>query len=718
MSCLGIHQYVVAPRHVALSAIGSRRRNVRLARRPSVGVGGGDKSVVGKEMTRWKVSGAMAVAPASQHYCVVDAGGRKGGDSATAYYNYSFSADEPSDMGSKVLDADGVSVYMTASALEAKRAEPDAPEPPPAPVMEVEVQEDEGMEETVVVSPAEVKVPNMANCVVNAFGSDAYQYMFTDDEPTAEVGAPPFEVAGVSVYMTASALEAKRAEPDAPEPPPAPVMEVEVQEDEGMEETVVVSPAEVKVPNMANCVVNAFGSDAYQYMFTDDEPTAEVGAPPFEVAGVSVYMTASALEAKRAEPDAPELPVTPLPPTPEPAAEVVEDMTMDTGFATASAAVSMSLMSHCLVSSTGGDDLPATTYSFSEDKPAGVNSPFLETASVSLYNVNADADSIVEEEEEEEFLDAQEDFEEEVEDRTEYLAQLSRALRTVDAANIAFPTVAQEVVEPAPVEVEPVAPVEEVEDRTEYLAQLSRALRTVDAANIAFPTVAQEVVEPAPVEVEPVAPVEAEAPSMPTAMPVISSPAANMSTLEGCGKSGMAVFERGSGITAWQGLEIGYELDLVLELQPELVAADIISQPAENVGSGPVRSGAALFANGVGVASWQEAQLDAPIIPSTQPQQVTPSEDLAAAVASAMTAAMAAQKATSMSPAPPAETVASASTSPSVSADPTGAIAPDIKETRVASGQKKSMDLDMKVQIGIWIATVAFVVYRYAFSPA
>ena len=32
------------------------------------------------------------------------------------------------------------------------------------------------------------------------------------------------------------------------------------------------------------------------------------------------------------------------------------------------------------------------------------------------------------------------------------------------------------------------------------------------------------------------------------------------------GKSGVAVFERGVGIAAWQGLEIGYEVDVVLEV--------------------------------------------------------------------------------------------------------------------------------------------------------
>jgi hypothetical protein len=667
MACLGNHQYVLAPR----SAIGCRRRTVvRLARRPGVSV-----SVGGRRETRWKVSAAVAMALPS--HCVVDTGG--GVEDSNAYYNYSFSADQPSDAGDKVLESAGVHVYMTEAALQAKRVEPDAAEAPPAPEMEEGKEGEEEKEDTI----------------------------------------------------------AETVEPNTPAAP-------------------------VTAPDMPHCVVEAVGSAAYQYMFTKERPAAPgAGAPTFESAGVSVYATESALEAKRAE-IVPERTYWTEPPAPEPA---VKAAVGNTAAATAvnpatptAAAVNTSPMRHCLVSSPGADDdqPPVAYYAFSESKPAGVDSsPDAESAGVSLYYMmealkTVDAASTTfattvaqeeepaPEEEEEEFVDAREEFEEE--DRAEYLAQLSRALRTVDAANITFATVAQvapapvKVVEPTPVDVAAPAPVE-----------------MVDPAPVVE-------VAPAPVEVAAPAPVvEVAAPSTPAATPVTSRPAATMSALKDCGKSGAAVFERGSGIAAWQGLEIGYELDLVLEVPATPAAADIVSQPADNVGPGPMRSGAAVFANGVGVASWQEAQLDPPVTsppPQGAAQPAAPTEDVAAAMASAMAAAMAAAAAPpDSSPAAPAETVAAANppknddeekrieamkvrarslvasaASAVASPEPPAAVTSDVKETSfasgvketsVASGKKKTgLDMDMKVQVAIWAACVAFVVYRFVFAPA
>ena len=92
------------------------------------------------------------------------------------------------------------------------------------------------------------------------------------------------------------------------------------------------------------------------------------------------------------------------------------------------------------------------------------------------------------------------------------------------------------------------------------------------------------------------------------------------------GKSGVAVFERGVGIAAWQGLEIGYEVDVVLEVPagkeeaapaPAAPAAPASSLEkrvwlAEPVASAPrgerqTRSGAAVFADGVGFVTFRNA---------------------------------------------------------------------------------------------------------------
>ena len=108
---------------------------------------------------------------------------------------------------------------------------------------------------------------------------------------------------------------------------------------------------------------------------------------------------------------------------------------------------------------------------------------------------------------------------------------------------------------------------------------------------------------------------------------------------EGAGKSGAAVFEHGVGIAAWQGLEVGYEMDVVLEVPAPVVAVEetAVAEPvpvasgrkkvwmAEPLDSRPregvrqMTSGAAVFGNGVGIASFREANLDLPGVEAESP---------------------------------------------------------------------------------------------------
>ena len=75
------------------------------------------------------------------------------------------------------------------------------------------------------------------------------------------------------------------------------------------------------------------------------------------------------------------------------------------------------------------------------------------------------------------------------------------------------------------------------------------------------PAIVEQEVVPAPAP----APAPEPARDPPAASAIVSSPGPGVGG-ESCGKSGAAVFERGVGIAAWQGLEIGYEMDVVIEV--------------------------------------------------------------------------------------------------------------------------------------------------------
>lgn len=593
---------------------------VILSESPAVGGVGegmsasGDNNIVGRGL------------PAALPYCVVDAGG---GQNHLAYYNYSFSMDEPAATGAQVVTAAGVSVHMTEAALAAKRVEPDTPAlPPMSDVQAIVAEEEVEIAANVSCTPvdAAVKAPNMAYCAVDAVGVADYIYSFTEADP-AGVGSKTFDSMGVSVYVREAALDRKRSEKD-PEP-------------------LVAAPV--------------------------SEPT--VGAVREE----TIATPAEPISRERA----------------------------------ARAAMRASVMRHCVVSPTGVDgQLSPVYYAFSENKPAGVNAADAEVDGISLHymvqafknlsavtavlpTVNEVEPAPVQEEKEEVVVVQEESAVEAEVDRAEYIAQLSRALRTVDAANIRFANIAE--AEPSPVQ---------EEDRTEFVAQLSRALRTVDAAKIQFATIT---------EVEP-APAEAGSPLTYSATPIRSKPGDTMSALKGNGKSGLAVFERGSGIAAWQGLEIGYEMDIELEVPvapATSIAMDTTSQPAEYRGTGPARSGAAVFGNGVGVASWQPAQLDAPVASSPHMvQPATPSEEMAAAMAKVMTTAMG-----DVQPATEKAAVAEPVVAAVPTSQPAVAAGADVKEESVMSRSKKP-DFDMMVQYLIWALAGAFLVYRFIISPA
>ena len=161
------------------------------------------------------------------------------------------------------------------------------------------------------------------------------------------------------------------------------------------------------------------------------------------------------------------------------------------------------------------------------------------------------------------------------------------------------------------------------EERTEYRAQLSRALRTVQTGDIPIVESNSGPIEEMVDEMQAgPAPVEVVAPLVKGAVSITSRPAVGMSALEGGGKSGAAVFERGSGIVAWQGLEIGYEMDLVLEMRAkpapvEVVAplvkgaVSITSCPAVGMSAleGGGKSGAVVFERGSGIAAWQGLEI-------------------------------------------------------------------------------------------------------------
>jgi hypothetical protein len=137
-------------------------------------------------------------------------------------------------------------------------------------------------------------------------------------------------------------------------------------------------------------------------------------------------------------------------------------------------------------------------------------------------------------------------------------------------------------------------------------------------------------------------PPPASEPVAPAAVAITSKPPAV--ARDRGGKSGVSVFERGVGVSSWDGFEIGYELDLVVEVPvpaTETAAAAVAEAPAHaasNILSRPTtdqatKSGAAVFGNGVGIASWTPGSLDAPEMP------VASEAAVAAAVAAVETAA-------------------------------------------------------------------------------
>ena len=127
-------------------------------------------------------------------------------------------------------------------------------------------------------------------------------------------------------------------------------------------------------------------------------------------------------------------------------------------------------------------------------------------------------------------------------------------------------------------------------------------------------------------------PEEAPEETPPAKRNVVSSPGAGVGG-DASGKSGAAVFERGVGIAAWQGLEIGHEVDVVLEVPGGFrsVAAEVrfVTVPAaptpaarekkiwfaQPLTSAPragrqTRSGAAIFRDGAGFVTFRDAVFD------------------------------------------------------------------------------------------------------------
>ena len=115
------------------------------------------------------------------------------------------------------------------------------------------------------------------------------------------------------------------------------------------------------------------------------------------------------------------------------------------------------------------------------------------------------------------------------------------------------------------------------------------------------------------------------------------------------GKSGVVVYERGVGIAAWQGLEIGYEVDVVLEVPagkeeaaPALDAPAAPAVPASSVekrvwlakpvvsaprGERQTRSGASVFADGVGFVTFRNAVTQVDGVAAAAPEKTVALKD-------------------------------------------------------------------------------------------
>lgn len=134
----------------------------------------------------------------------------------------------------------------------------------------------------------------------------------------------------------------------------------------------------------------------------------------------------------------------------------------------------------------------------------------------------------------------------------------------------------------------------------------------------------ESVAEPVPEVAPPAPPSPVLEPEMPSAQDITSKPPM-ASYGENAGKSGAAVFERGGGIASWHGWTEGYEVDLVLEVDvPVEGSTDPIAVGVSSVSRGrqALKSGAAVFGDGVGTVTFSEAELQTPApAPGTEAPQ-------------------------------------------------------------------------------------------------
>ena len=138
------------------------------------------------------------------------------------------------------------------------------------------------------------------------------------------------------------------------------------------------------------------------------------------------------------------------------------------------------------------------------------------------------------------------------------------------------------------------------------------------------PEPVESVAEPVPEVAPPAPPSPVLEPEMPSAQDITSKPPM-ASYGENAGKSGAAVFERGGGIASWHGWTEGYEVDLVLEVDvPVEGSTDPIAVGVSSVSRGrqALKSGAAVFGDGVGTVTFSEAELQTPApAPGTEAPQ-------------------------------------------------------------------------------------------------
>ena len=164
-----------------------------------------------------------------------------------------------------------------------------------------------------------------------------------------------------------------------------------------------------------------------------------------------------------------------------------------------------------------------------------------------------------------------------------------------------------------------------------YMSRLAKNLEVAAVPEKEEVIVTTETV-PEPIEsvVEPVAnvapsipPTPVPEPETPSARDITSKPP-TASFGENAGKSGAAVFERGGGIASWHGWTEGYELDLVLEVDvPAEKSTDPIAAGVSSVSRGrqALKSGAAVFGDGVGTITFSEAQLQTAVF---EPEPAAP----------------------------------------------------------------------------------------------